>query len=53
MNTLHWHATDAESFPIQSSVYPQLAQKGAYAPGAGKVVVMDIKQTTAYSYYVF
>jgi hexosaminidase len=33
-NTLHWHITDAESFPMQSATYPLLAQKGAYSPRA-------------------
>ena len=35
MNTLHWHAVDAESFPIESTTYPRLSEYGAYAPSAG------------------
>jgi len=34
MNTLHWHATDAESFPVYSSNFPLLSAKGAYDPTA-------------------
>merc|ERR1712137_1228073 len=33
-NTLHWHAVDAESFPVVSETYPKLSQDGAWAPGA-------------------
>ncbi len=34
MNTLHWHITDAQSFPIIVEALPNLAMKGAYAyPG--------------------
>merc|ERR1712137_290867 len=33
-NTLHWHAVDAESFPVESKTYPLLSQKGAWAPSA-------------------
>uniref|UniRef100_A0A7S4I501 beta-N-acetylhexosaminidase n=2 Tax=Vannella robusta TaxID=1487602 RepID=A0A7S4I501_9EUKA len=33
-NTLHWHAVDAESFPVISDTYPLLSQEGAYAPSA-------------------
>eukprot|EP01094_Clydonella_sp_ATCC50884_P010127 TRINITY_DN1968_c0_g1_i1.p1 TRINITY_DN1968_c0_g1~~TRINITY_DN1968_c0_g1_i1.p1 ORF type:complete len:548 (+),score=159.09 TRINITY_DN1968_c0_g1_i1:50-1693(+) len=33
-NTLHWHAVDAESFPVEVDAYPELANKGAYAPSA-------------------
>ena len=31
MNTLHWHVTDAESFPMESASYPNLTA-GAYTP---------------------
>ncbi len=34
MNVLHWHVTDAESMPIVSKSYPDLAAKGAFAPTA-------------------
>eukprot|EP00026_Physarum_polycephalum_P004786 Phypoly_transcript_04810.p1 GENE.Phypoly_transcript_04810~~Phypoly_transcript_04810.p1 ORF type:complete len:455 (+),score=56.61 Phypoly_transcript_04810:14-1378(+) len=30
MNTLHWHVTDSQSFPIISTTYPRLAEYGAY-----------------------
>lgn len=33
-NTLHWHAVDAESFPVVSDTYPLLSEKGSYAPTA-------------------
>jgi hexosaminidase len=31
MNTLHWHAVDADSFPIISAAYPNLATLGSYS----------------------
>jgi hexosaminidase len=34
MNALHWHIIDAQSFPIYSNSYPNLAIKGAYATNA-------------------
>jgi hypothetical protein len=33
MNVLHWHMTDAESFPLELKKRPDLAAKGAWAPG--------------------
>jgi len=34
LNTLHWHAVDAQSFPIESTSFPRLTQFGAYSPKA-------------------
>ncbi|KAK5240361.1 woronin body major protein, partial [Exophiala xenobiotica] len=31
MNVLHWHMADAQSWPVQMQVYPQMTQ-GAYSP---------------------
>ena len=32
LNTFHWHVTDGQSFPLEVSEYPELAQNGAYSP---------------------
>lgn len=34
LNTLHWHVSDSQSFPLRLNSVPQLAQHGAYGPGA-------------------
>jgi len=34
MNVMHWHISDAESVPIESKFFPNLALKGAYTPYA-------------------
>ena len=32
LNILHWHITDAESFPFNLSTYPNITIYGAYTP---------------------
>lgn len=32
LNTLHWHLTDAHSFPFYSRRVPKMALYGAYSP---------------------
>ncbi|XP_013163034.1 PREDICTED: probable beta-hexosaminidase fdl [Papilio xuthus] len=34
LNTFHWHVSDSQSFPLRLKSAPQLAQHGAYGPGA-------------------
>lgn len=34
LNTFHWHVSDSQSFPLKLASAPQLAQHGAYGPGA-------------------
>lgn len=34
LNTFHWHVSDSQSFPLKLDSAPQLAQHGAYGPGA-------------------
>ena len=34
LNTLHWHATDTQSFPLELRAFPALSAKGAFAPSA-------------------
>lgn len=33
MNRLHWHITDAQSWPLEIPSLPELSDAGAYAPG--------------------
>ncbi|XP_053614144.1 probable beta-hexosaminidase fdl isoform X2 [Plodia interpunctella] len=39
LNTFHWHVSDSQSFPLKLDSVPQLAQHGAYGPGA--IYTMD------------
>lgn len=32
LNVLHWHITDAQSFPLEIPRYPQMSNYGAYSP---------------------
>lgn len=34
LNTFHWHVSDSQSFPLRLNSAPQLADHGAYGPGA-------------------
>lgn len=33
MNTFHWHITDDDSFPLEVSAYPDLAEKTQFEAG--------------------
>jgi len=50
MNVLHWHAVDAQSFPIESPTYPDLAEAGAWAPEA-VYTTEDIEGIVQYGLY--
>eukprot|EP01089_Gocevia_fonbrunei_P012682 TRINITY_DN3066_c0_g1_i2.p1 TRINITY_DN3066_c0_g1~~TRINITY_DN3066_c0_g1_i2.p1 ORF type:complete len:301 (-),score=57.50 TRINITY_DN3066_c0_g1_i2:626-1528(-) len=46
-NVLHWHAIDAQSFPIKSEKYPKFIE-GAYSPSA-IYTLTDIKNVVQYA----
>jgi len=47
---LHWHAVDAQSFPIESETYPLLAEAGCWGPGA-VYSHADLQQVVQYALY--
>jgi len=47
-NILHWHLTDDESFPVESTTYPLLSQKGAWHPSA-TYSADDIQEIISYA----
>jgi hexosaminidase len=50
LNVLHWHITDAQSFPLKTSAFPKLVA-GAYG-GAGSTLHYtsdDVKRVVAYA----
>ncbi len=32
LNVMHWHISDAESFPLLLNTYPDITMHGAYTP---------------------
>ncbi|ORX38063.1 glycoside hydrolase superfamily [Kockovaella imperatae] len=48
MSTFQWHITDSQSFPLELSDYPELANKGAYSP-ARHYSEQDVKDLIAYA----
>jgi len=47
LNTLHWHATDAESMPVESTKFPKLARMGAFLPSA-TYSAADVRRVVEY-----
>jgi hexosaminidase len=48
LNRLHWHITDAQSFPIDSRVEPSLAKEGAWS-SRERYTMEDIKDVVAFA----
>ena len=44
MNTLHWHATDAASFPLELQTFPRLAAAGAFSLGAAHRMTYSVAE---------
>jgi len=50
MNTLHWHVTDSQSFPIQIESYPNLAMNGSYQYPEATYTHQDVASIVQYGY---
>ncbi|KAL8280208.1 hypothetical protein RQP46_007322 [Phenoliferia psychrophenolica] len=48
LNTLHWHITDSQSWPLILPEYPELASKGAYS-AAQTYTVADVEHVQAFA----
>ena len=48
LNTLHWHATDSQSFPLEIPGFTELSEKGAYS-SSSVYHTDDISDIVAYA----
>lgn len=48
LNVLHWHITDAESFPLEIAAFPEMADAGAYDSDK-KYSAADVSQVVSYA----
>lgn len=48
LNTFHWHLTDSQSFPYDSTQFPEMARWGAYS-GDEIYTPEDVKELSIYA----
>jgi hexosaminidase len=48
MSVFHWHITDSQSFPLNVTQYPELAEYGAYS-SSEIYSPSDVQEITAYA----
>ena len=48
MNVLHWHLTEAESWPVNSKAFPEAAEAGAFS-SLERYTIADLKDVVEYA----